>query len=103
MLRSKVETQKVNKEKILKLSESIKLLKHSNVTLKTNMKVEMDKFGRDFWQISKCVASFKPRVMSSEIEKMKELLLLQEQSVMSKKWAVEDRLRQRMVPKRNRY
>ncbi len=37
-----------NKEKILKLSESIQLLKYSNLELKMNMKVEMDKFERTF-------------------------------------------------------
>ena len=73
------------------------------MALKTNMKLEMDKFGRDFWQISKAISGFKPVIVSSEIEKMKQDLLLSEQTLMSKKWAVEDKLRRKNAPKRNRY
>ena len=103
VLRAQIQNKNAMKEKILKLSESIQLLKHSNVALKTNMKVETDKFWRSFLQMSKSIGNFKPKVINAEIEKMKEQLLIQEQAVMSKKWAVEDKLRSRTKPKRNRY
>ena len=104
VLRAQIQDKNVkNKEKILKLSESIQLLKYSNLELKMNMKVEMDKFERTFLQMSKSIGNFKPKVKNAEIEKMKQQLLIQEQDVMSKKWAVEDKLRSKTKPKRNRY
>lgn len=78
-------------------------MKYSNLELKMNMKVEMDKFERTFLQMSKSIGNFKPKVKNAEIEKMKQQLLIQEQVVMSKKWAVEDKLRSKTKPKRNRY